>query len=79
MKNLIVSSVLAVALLASATAANAQQNARYCWLSSDSGGLSCAYYTMSQCYRSLPGADTTGTCVRNPRLYRQISYRRFRI
>src|SRR5215467_10208788 len=77
MRNLIACSALAALLLASATTAIAQQNARYCWLSSDSGGLSCAYSTIDQCQRTLPGADNTGSCVMNPAVfYRRPVFRR---
>jgi hypothetical protein len=77
MKSLIASSVLAAVLLTSATAANGQQNARYCWLGSESGGLSCAYRTIAQCMRTLPGADNTGVCVRNTLIYRRTAFRRW--
>ena len=66
MRNLTACSALAALLLASATAAHAQQNARYCWLGSESGGLTCAYRTVGQCLGTLPGADNTGSCVLNP-------------
>ena len=79
MRALIASSALAAVLLASATAASAQQNAAYCLLGSESGGLNCSYYTLAQCNRSLPGADTTGICIRNfyrnPSLYRALARR----
>jgi uncharacterized protein DUF3551 len=72
MRNLIACSALAALLLASATTVHAQQNARYCWLASESGGLTCAYRTVGQCLGTLPGADNTGSCVLNP----LSSYRR---
>jgi hypothetical protein len=68
MRALIASSALVAALLASAPAALAQQSAAFCMRGSESGGLNCSYDTMAQCQQSLPGASTTGTCIRNPRL-----------
>jgi len=68
MRALIASSAIVAAFLASAPAALAQQNAPFCMRGSESGGLNCSYDTMAQCQQSLPGADNTGTCIRNPRL-----------
>jgi len=68
MRALIASSAVVAALLASASTTTAQQNAPFCMRGSESGGLNCSYDTLAQCEQSLPGASTTGTCIRNPRL-----------
>src|SRR5258705_5945104 len=61
------SSTLVAAVLLTATEPAQAQNARWCLRGADSGILECAYYTLAQCKATRSG-ETSGTCVRNPRL-----------
>ena len=56
-------------------AAHAQQAARYCRVTADSGDLDCSFNTIQECKASGSGSSTTGICERNP-AYQGVAQRR---